>query len=91
MMTGDAEADLLVDLEATVGSQHDDRGRLHRILGRKHDPTVIDPISEIGVRCASDGKVPFVEIVFKWLGVILFRGLAEFLRFLHEALNGRTP
>ena len=49
-MTRDAEADLLIDFEPTVGSEQDDRWRLHRIIGRKHDPAVVDLGGEKGGR-----------------------------------------
>ena len=48
MMPRDAETDLLVNLEAAVGGQHDDRRWLHRVFRRQHDTTVVDLRSDGG-------------------------------------------
>lgn len=65
MVPGDAQADLLVYLEAAVRRQQNDRRRLHRIVIRQDDATVVEAVGKVRLGGAAHGKVPLKDVVLK--------------------------
>ena len=53
VVRGDGEADLGVGLEAPVGAEHEETGRLEGVLWRQQDAPVIDATLHVIARCLS--------------------------------------
>lgn len=45
--------------------EEDDAGGLHGVLRGQHDPAVVNPAVEIGIRRAAHGEVPLKEVVLQ--------------------------
>lgn len=45
--------------------QQDDAGGLHGVLGRQHDPTVVNAAVKVRVGRPAHGKVPLEEVVLQ--------------------------
>lgn len=45
--------------------EEDDAGGLHGVLRGEHDPAVVNPAVEIGIRRAAHGEVPLKEVVLQ--------------------------
>ena len=63
VMSRDRETDLLVHFKPPIGSQEDDRRRLHWVVCWQDNPSMIITIFESRVSRTSHCKVPFKQIV----------------------------
>lgn len=84
----DVKADLLVDVEAAVGVEEVDVGRLHGVLGRKVNFSMVDALLEWRVVGAPDGEMPLEEVVVDCAGAHVFGLLGvEFFQLIPYALQ----
>jgi hypothetical protein len=57
------ETDLAVHLEAAVGREQHNVGRLERITWREDDAAVVHPSVKVGLRRTPNGEVPLKQVV----------------------------
>ena len=75
-MAGDAQADLVVDFEAAGGREEAEGRRPERVCRREDDAAVVDARGiGRGRRRAAQREVPFEEVLFERLGVVVGRGV----------------
>lgn len=75
MVAGNAEADLLERLKASIWSQQDDTGGFHGVVWRKDDASMVNTTLKLAVLRTSQCEVPLKQVILQWLGMIQLCGL----------------
>jgi len=88
MEARNTEANLGIGLKPSVGREHHDIRRLEGVIRRKENPAVVTTASKIRVIGATNGKVPFKQIILEWLSHKHGAGFSlELSVFLHDPLD----
>ena len=74
MVPADAQTDLPVGLEATVGGHEAEGRRAQRVRGRQDDAAMVEAVGVRGTGRPAEGEVPLEEVGFEGLGCVVWRG-----------------